>query len=146
MYTKFIEEYNKKINQYKRTIGRAEKQNKKRILSMVAIFGILVPLSFAMPEPLFKLPLVWPAMGVAVSGLLSLPFYNAYKETCNIIEGAREQIGKLESDISKMEAYDRAEVKNAGKSHEETKYSYDRSKQTNREQVVMSNQNGRGRR
>ena len=91
-----------------------------------------MPVSFLLPEPLFKLPLVWPILGVSASGLLSIPFLNAYQQTKDIIEGAQKQISNLESDIKQMKAYDMSITKSTKKIVDAPKYSFDRTKQTSR--------------
>ena len=146
MYQKYIQEYQKKINQYSRTINKATAQNKKRLRTIAGIFAVLVPLSFLIPEPLFKLPLVWPIFGVSASGLLSAPFFNAYQQTKDIIDGAKRQISNLESDIELMKEYDMSIAKSTQKTGDKSKYSYDKTKQVNPEQVISHDQNGRGRR
>lgn len=146
MYQKYIQEYQKKVNQYLRTINKATVQNKKRLLAIAGIFSVLVPVSFLIPEPLFKLPLVWPIMGVSASCLLSIPFFNAYLQTKELINGAKQQISNLESDIKQMKEYDTSIAKSAQKAADKPKYSYDKTKQVNHEQVISYDQNGRGRR
>lgn len=145
MYQKYITEYSASIAKYKRIIEKAKASNDHRVKVMILIYIIPFLISFVFPDPLFKLPLIWPLASLSASSLLSLPIYNAFRETNLIIDGALEKIDKLESDIGKMKDYDKTHTVTVKKKNE-VRYAYDKNKKhevtDDAEKVLVT---GRGR-
>ena len=141
MYQKFINEYNNKIEQYKKTIDKAKESNKKCLKNIVLIYAIPLAISFLLPEPVFELPLVWPLLSVSASSLLSVRIFEAYKKTNDVIEDSAIKMDKLQKEVEEMEEYERTRKQN-----KTTKCSYSKSNNNHEANYEPENKKGRGRR